>query len=405
MDNEEQKKSYRKGIVTGIFAGMIPVLIVAIIALLGIENQWKKKISQMVPAVEVDNTVSGKMNTLLSYIDYYFLYDYDKDKMADEIYKGMLNSLGDPYSKYYTADEYTELMESSNGQYNGIGVVVTSDQDTGAIRVVQPYEGSPGEKAGILPDDLIIAVDGKDITDMELDAAVDLIKGDDGTIVTLTVIRDEKTFDVEVTRGQIDVITVSHEMLENNTGYIRISQFDGVTANQFSEAINDLINQGMTGLVVDIRNNPGGRLDIVNSILDSILPEGLIVYTEDKYGNKEEYKSDEKTILDVPCAVLVNSNSASASEIFSGALQDYGVGEIIGTQTYGKGIVQSIMQLSDGSAVKLTIEDYYTPNGNNIHKIGITPDEIVELDEDAYEADGTDSQLNAALEYLKNAIK
>lgn len=356
-------------------------------------------------SLDLGDDVTNKINSLLDYIDEGFLFDYKESDIDDAIYKAVMSGLGDKYSVYYTAEEYSDLMDSTNGTYYGIGVVVSQNTDSGELVVVQPYKDAPGAKAGIQIGDVILAVDGTEVTGMDSDLAVDLIRGDEGTKVTLTIRRDDETFDVDVTRAKVEVETVSYEMKENKIGYIAVTQFDGVTTEQFAAAMKDLIKQGMTGLIVDIRNNPGGRLDVVKEMLDSLLPEGIIVYTEDKNGQKTYYNSDESSILDVPMAILVNGNSASASEIFSGAMQDYKLAQIIGTQTFGKGIVQTIIPFEDGSAIKMTVEKYYTPNGTNIHGIGITPDQVVELDEDQYAADGTDTQLNAAITYIEEQQK
>ena len=347
---------------------------------------------------------SQKMQLIYDLISDNYLYDIDKDAMKEAIYGAMLDSLGDPYSVYYTAEEYTSLMQSTSGSYIGIGVVVTKDEETGYINVVEPYEGSGGAEAGILEGDKIIKADGVDLTPLSLDEAVTYIKGEEGTKVKLTILRGEETLELEAERRAIEVITVAHTMLDGNIGYIDISQFTDTSVHQFMEAYEKLEAEGMTGLIVDIRSNPGGTLSSVVNILDYLLPEGKLVYTENKKGEQRIFNSDADAVLDIPCAVLVNENSASASEIFAGALQDYGKARIVGTQTFGKGIVQSILPISDGTAVKITIENYFTPNGNNIHGVGITPDEVVEFDTEAYQENETDTQLNAAIEYI-NGVK
>lgn len=406
MNGEDVRRFYKKGIGTGIAIGVLSALLVCGIAFgIVISKQHEKLVEIDRTTLSLGNDVTEKINYLIEMADTYFLYDYDRDEMSDNIYRAVLDSLNDPYTRYYTEEEYAELTETTEGIYYGIGTVVTQDVDTGEIIIVQPYDGSPAKEAGLMPEDVLIAVDGTSVEGMDLDLAVDMIRGEEGSKVVLTVKRGDETLDLEVERRKIDVITVASEMLDNNIGYIQISQFEGVTLEQFNNAFDELVEQGMEGLIIDIRDNPGGRLDVVTDMLDRILPEGLIVYTEDKNGKREEIYSDEECDLDIPCAVLVNGNSASASEIFSGALQDYGLAEIIGTQTFGKGIVQSIMGLMDGSAVKITVQDYYTPNGNNIHGIGITPDQVVELDEEAYLQEGTDTQLDAAVKYIEEQMK
>ena len=328
---------------------------------------------------QLTDDVIEKIDTLMQVIDYYYLYDYDKDEMVDAIYKAVMSSLGDPYTVYYTADEFNAFMESSSGSYCGIGVVVQQNMQTGLVTAVRPYEDCPGYEAGIRPGDLILAVDGTEITGMDLNTAVALIKGEEGTSVTITLQRDEEVFDVEVTRRQIDVKTVNYRMMDDNIGYIQIEEFDEVTSDQFSQALDSLIEQGMEALVIDIRNNPGGILDTVVAMLDELLPEGTIVSVKDRNGTAQEYTSDADTKLTVPLTVLINGNSASASEIFAGAIKDYGVGTLVGTTTYGKGIVQTAFSLSDGTGVKITIEDYYLPSGKSIHKVGVDPDVEIDL--------------------------
>lgn len=354
---------------------------------------------------QLTDEVIEKIDTLMQVIDYYYLYDYDEDEMIDAIYKAVMDSLGDPYSIYYTEEEYNSFLESSSGSYCGIGVVVQQNMQTGIVTAVRPYQNCPGYEAGIRPGDLILAVDGTEITGMDLNAAVALIRGEEGTSVTITLQRDEEKFDVEVTRRQIDVETVTYRMLDDNIGYIQVDEFDEVTAKQFSEALDTLIDQGMEALVIDIRDNPGGLLNVVVDMLDEILPEGVIVSVKDKNGKTEEYRSDAETKLDVPLAVLVNGNSASASEIFAGAVKDYGVGTIVGTTTFGKGIVQTIFSLNDGTGMKLTIEDYYTPSGNSIHKIGVSPDVEIDLPDELKVLvdilEDEDTQLQKAIEILK----
>lgn len=405
MGDEEVKKLYKKGIRTGAAIGALSVLLVCAIAV-GIifSLNYERKVKADRTTLALGDNVTSKINELTGIVDSLFLYDYDKDEMADNIYKAVMSSLDDPYSKYYTAEEYKELSASTEGVYYGIGATVTLNDD-GYVRIVKTQEGSPAEEAGILAEDVITEVAGENVKGMKLDDIVSRMKGEEGTSVTLTIVRGDETLKIDVTRRKIDSVLVAGKMLDNNIGYIAISQFEGVTLEQFNNAFDDLKEQGMQGLIIDVRGNPGGRLDTVTDILDRLLPEGLIVYMQDKNGKREEIRSDAECDLDVPCAVLVNGNSASASEVFSGALQDYGLAGIIGTQTFGKGIVQSIYKLDDGSAVKLTTQDYYTPNGNNIHGIGITPDEVVELDEDAYKQDGTDTQLDAAVRYIMDKLQ
>ena len=330
----------------------------------------------------MSKAVKSKLNRIKSIIDTYYLDEINEDKMVEGMYKGLVSSLEDPYSVYYTKDEFAALMESSSGSYCGIGAYVSQDVKTGVITIVKPFEGGPAYKAGMLPGDIIYKVSGEEATGKDLSEIVSKMKGEEGTTVDLEIIRVGESDPIKLTieRRTVEVPTISYEMLDNKVGYIQIAEFDEVTGPQFRSAITDLDNQGMKGLVIDLRNNPGGLLDTVCDMLDRMLPEGLIVYTEDKNGTRtEEVKSTAEESFDKPLVVMINGNSASASEVFAGAIQDYGIGTILGTTSFGKGIVQSVIPLSDGSGVKVTVSKYYTPKGRNIHEIGIEPDVVVEL--------------------------
>jgi carboxyl-terminal processing protease len=317
----------------------------------------------------------------------------------------MVSGLGDPYTVYYTPEEYESLMVSTSGTYYGIGAGLTQDTDTMVVTITKVYEGTPAEEAGLLKDDIIVSVDGVEATSMDVSDLVQLIRGEEGTTVSLEIYRastdEELTFEVE--RRNVQLPSVAGQMLDDGIGYIQISEFQSGTAAQFETILNQLEEQGMQSLIVDVRDNPGGLLSSVVSILDEILPEGTVVYTEDKYGNRDTYTSD-ASCINYPMVVLVNGNSASASEIFAGAIKDYEYGTLLGTTTFGKGIVQSIFPLSDGDALKITTAKYYTPNGYNIHGTGIEPD--IELEYEFLGPDGTtyemqyDNQLQKAIELL-----
>lgn len=352
-----------------------------------------------------------KAKVLEEIIDDEFTGEIDKDLMETGMYKGMMASLGDPYSAYYTKQEYEKLNTETSGLYKGIGVVMQMQMDTGMVKLVRCYEDAPGAKAGLLPDDILIKVNNEDITGMELSEVVEKVKTSEGEVAHLTIAREGESdyLEFDVPLEEVNIPVVEHEMLEDNVGYISLYEFTEQTESQYLEALEDLKNQGMERLIVDVRNNPGGLLTSVCDILDDILPEGLIVYTEDKDGKRQEVHSDDESKLDIPLAVLINGNSASASEIFAGAIQDYGVGTIVGTTSFGKGIVQSLIPLTDGSAVKTTTAKYYTPNGRCIHGTGIEPDVEVELSEElqkktvlTYEED---SQLQKAVELVKEMEK
>lgn len=347
----------------------------------------------------IGSGVEGKLNAIDSVLESFYFGDVDDETAKDNIYKAYLSSYGDKYTMYYTADEYKALKESTNGKFYGIGAVCQLSGE-GGVLLVDVYDNGAGYQAGLRSGDRVVNVDGRDITGMELSSAVALIKGDKGTSVTLEVIRGTERLTFSAVRDAVEAKTVSYTLLDNNIGYLSISQFEEVTTKQFKAAVEDLQSQGMKGLVIDIRNNPGGLLDTVVGMLKYMLPDGLIVYTEDKQGNRKEYKGQDNDEFNLPLAVIVNGNSASASEIFAGAIQDYGKGTIIGTQTYGKGIVQTVKPLTDGSAIKFTIAKYFTPKGQDIHGKGVTPDMVVEYDTDA----DVDTQLDAAIKNVEAQI-
>lgn len=347
----------------------------------------------------IGSEVEGKLNAIDSVLESFYFGDVDDETAKDNIYKAYLSSYGDKYTMYYTADEYKALKESTNGKFYGIGAVCQLSGE-GGVLLVDVYDNGAGYQAGLRSGDRVVNVDGRDITGMELSSAVALIKGDKGTSVTLEVIRGTERLTFSAVRDAVEAKTVSYTLLDNNIGYLSISQFEEVTTKQFKAAVEDLQSQGMKGLVIDIRNNPGGLLDTVVCMLKYMLPDGLIVYTEDKQGNRKEYKGQDNDEFNLPLAVIVNGNSASASEIFAGAIQDYGKGTIIGTQTYGKGIVQTVKPLTDGSAIKFTIAKYFTPKGQDIHGKGVTPDMVVEYDTDA----DVDTQLDTAIKNVEAQI-
>lgn len=352
----------------------------------------------------VGKNTNDKLETIEGLIDKNFYFEDDEQSKQDGIIKGYMEGLDDPYSVYYTQEEYASFLEDTEGEYVGVGVQVSQDADTKTITVVKVFDGPAGE-AGIEAEDIITEVNGEDISDQDIDTVVDKIRGEEGTEVTITVYRSSDGEDHEFTmpRRKVENPTVEYKMLADNIGYIEVSSFYEVTGQQYIDAVEDLNAQGMEGLIVDLRGNGGGLLEIAVDMLDYMLPAGKIVYTEDKDGNvTSEYKSTDDEQFTKPLAILVNGYSASASEIFAGAIKDYGIGTLVGSNTFGKGIVQRVFPLEDGSAVKLTIAKYFTPNGNDIHKVGIKPDIEVELDRDAYkESKGEkDNQLQAAVDNI-----
>lgn len=397
---QKKKKGYGAGIVTGILA----TVLVSLLLLVGfrvITNTAGSYASGKVTEKEV----SKKLNKLNALIDKYYLYEdeIDTDKLAEGIYSGYTSALGDKYTVYYDEDETKALMESTSGTFSGVGATLTKDADTGYATIVNVYEDSPAEKAGLKAGDILEKIDDHEVGDEQLDTVVSWIKGEKGTEVKITVLRDGEELELTATRDTIEVKTVSYEMKENQIGYIRVSEFDTVTYDQFKEALDDLENQGMQGLIVDLRNNPGGSLDTVKNMLRLLLPEGTIVSTKDKNGKKDEITCDGTHEFKKPMAVLVNQYSASASEIFSGAVQDYGTAKIVGVTTYGKGVVQQLMDLGDGTCLKVTIAEYYTPNGRSINGKGVEPDVEVEYQYDE-ENPKADNQLDQALSTVQEEI-
>ena len=396
MEENRKHHSFRKGLICGV---LISVLTVSVC---GCGAAWMLGQLGLTALTSGGNAeeqakISTKMQELQSYIDRFYLFDYDEENVESGIYKGMMAGLGDVYTNYYTPEEYASFMESSNGSYSGIGAMLSQDYNTGIITVVKVFKGSPAAEAGVQSVDILYKVKGEEVTGMDLNLVVSDLKGEEGTDVEASFMRGTDVLDLTLTRRSIEVPTVEYRLITDKIGYISISEFDDVTDDQFIAALDDLNSQGMENLIIDLRDNGGGLVDVTCDILDQLLPEGLIVYTEDKDGNREEETSDAEHYFPGKMAVLVNGNSASASEIFAGAIKDYGVGTLIGTQTFGKGIVQSLFPLSDGSAIKVTVSRYYTPAGNNIHEVGITPDIILEKDTESEE----DNQLQKAIDVLK----
>ena len=349
--------------------------------------------------------IEEKTSVLQNIIDRYFLFDEDMTKVEDGIYAGMMNGLGDPYTVYYTKEEYKALNEDTEGKYSGIGAVVSQNPNTKIITIVKIFDNSPANDAGLQVGDIIYKIDGEEVAGTDMDILVKTkIRGEEGTSFKMTVLRgdERKEVELDLIRRSIEVETVAGKMLDNNIGYIAVSQFDAVTSEQFKSNIESLQSQGMTKLIVDLRGNPGGLLDQVVDMLDYILPDGLVLYTEDKYGKREEYYSDGSHELKIPMVVLVNENSASASEVFTATFRDFEWGTVVGKTTFGKGIVQNVLPLGDGTAVKITTQHYYPPSGYDLHKVGIKPDLEVDLNEGAKIGTDSDNQLSAAIDILKN---
>lgn len=363
--------------------------------------------------------VLNKMNLIEQIIGQYFLYEPDAGQVEDYIYRGMMAGLDDPYSSYYSEEDYKLMRESTSGTYSGIGAMLSQNRNTGLCTIVKVFEGSPAFEAGLKPGDIIYKVGDQLVAGESLDVLVSTyIKGEEGTMVDMTVYRADKDeyVDFTIVRRKIEVPTVEYRMLADKTGYIAVSEFDLITVEQFTTAIDSLTEEGMKGLLIDLRNNPGGVLDGAIKMADYILPDDLstyekgkgktlIVYTADKNGKGDTYVASDGHELDIPIVILVNGDSASASEVFTGALKDYDKAAVVGTTSYGKGIVQNLIPLGDGSAIKITTAHYYTPSGFDLHGKGIEPDVEVELSEElktqAVVEPEEDNQIQKALEVLK----
>ncbi|MFR4777214.1 MAG: S41 family peptidase [Finegoldia magna] len=347
----------------------------------------------------------AKINKIENLIDQYYLFDIDKNKQQEGAVEGYVKALGDPYSEFLTKEEMDSLNQQTEGEYAGVGIVVTPSE-TGAITVVSSIKGSPAFEKGIKKDDIILKINGKDYNASQMNDAVKVMKGKPNTDVKLTIARMEnktsKIFDVNITRRMISLTTVNSQKI-GDIGYINITQFDRKTDKEFIEQYENLKKQNVKSIVLDLRNNPGGLLDSTVKIADYLLPQGVIVKTVDK-NKKEDIQKSDASEQNLPMVVLVNGSSASASEILTGALKDYKKATIVGEKTFGKGIVQTIIPMDKGEGLKLTISEYFSPNGNKIHKQGVTPDVVIKLDEKAkgigVEFMKEDNQLQKALEIL-----
>lgn len=416
MDTFNRERNFR-GFITGLSVGvLISALAVGgfcvarnFYLLLRMQNEQASADAQEEESVVNADTMQ-KMKTIEEVIaNYYYGEETSSGELQDGIYKGMVKALGDPYSEYFTKDELEETLNSNQGISYGIGAAISLNKEMDTAMINSVIEDTPAEAAGLRAGDIIYKVDGEETFGMSLSQVVGRVKGKENTTVHLTIYREGEAdlLEMDIVRGKlIEAETVQSGMLEetNQIGYLRITEFDTITVDQFNEAIAELNASGMKALILDLRSNPGGDLTAVVDVARRLLPEGLVVYTEDKAGKRKEYTCDGEHEIQIPVAVLVNEYSASASEILSGAIKDYNKGTLIGTTTYGKGIVQRINRLEDGTAVKLTVSAYFTPLGNNIHGIGIEPDIELEFDYEAYEKDGTDNQVEKAIEILEGKI-
>ena len=397
-ENKEEKKNggFRKGFLAGLLTAAI-----LLAGVFGVRYMLGLAGGDYTGGLVSEKDVQDKLDKINSVISQYYLYEdeIDTEALVEGIYAGYTASLGDPYTTYYDEEATREFMKSISGEFGGIGATVLKKADEDETMISEVYEESPAERAGLKAGDVLIQADGHAVSGQDLDTVVSWISGEPGTDVELRILRDGEEMDVTVTRDIIETQTVEYEMKEDGIGYIRVEEFDKVTYDQFKAALDDLEGQGMDSLIIDLRGNPGGQLTTVTDMLKLFLPEGVIVSTKDKYGNTDEITCDGDHEFKKPLAVLVDGNSASASEIFSAAIQDYGVGTIVGTQTYGKGVVQQTIDLGDGTCMKVTISEYYTPSGRSINGTGVTPDVEVEYEYDEDEPE-RDNQLEKAVEVV-----
>lgn len=420
LEQEIQPKPKKWPIVLSLIIGLALGVVITYVGMLRIAYNNRSKIeeasSDVIESLNNDKITgnqgmlskvsASKLETIIYILENYYYKDIDKEAMVDGVYKGIVGSLDDPYSDYYTEDEYNDLMQTLTGNYAGIGALLQKDVKTGEVTITKVYDNTPAEKEGLLAGDSIVSADGNAAVDEDLDIFVQHIRGEAGTDVKLVINRDGEKLDITCTRASIATPTVEHQMLKGNVGYIAVSQFTEHTYDDFVAAYEDLESQGMEAIVFDMRNNGGGLVDSVVDMLDYILPEGTVVYTMDKAGNREDYTSKASSYKSIPITVLVNENTASAAEIFTGAIRDFDYGTIIGTTTFGKGIVQSTIPLEDGSALKLTTQTYYTPSGDSIQGKGIDPDVELEYEflgskDDEYDVT-LDNQIQKALEVLSS---
>ena len=394
---KKKRKKKQNGFEKGFFAGVITMALLSVV-IFGV-YEHVSGVSVGVSGL-LDRTTSKKLQTLAAYIQTNYYEDVDTDTLQEGMYAGLFDNL-DVYSQYYTAEEAKQLYDTNvSGTYCGIGASLQQDADTKVVTVMHVYDGSPAQESGLQEGDVIVSADSYEAASTDLSEFITHVRGEEGTQVHLVIARSGESdyLEFDITRKNLVLPTVTQKMLGNQTGYIQVTEFTEHTVEQFEDALTELQQEGMTALIVDLRSNPGGMLTSVCSMLDDILPEGLLVYTED-------YNSTDDKTLDLPLAVLVNGNSASASEIFAGAIQDRKAGTIIGTTTYGKGVVQSILSLKDGSAFKLTTSRYFTPSGTCIQGIGIEPDVEIEYEftgpEDATYSEEYDNQIQKALDVLQ----
>lgn len=400
--NGTESKKKRKPFLTWLFGfliGCIASTVVVTIAVLLVS--WVANSNN-----PIDKETRLKLTLLKTILASDYYEEITEEDYQNGLFKGLMSAANDPYTCYYTPEEFDSIYSDLEGNFQGVGAMLQMDTTIGYPFVVEFIDGgAAGESGEIAEGDFIVAVEGEDVYGQTLDEIVSKVRGEEGTYVTITFEGASGKYDVTLERRKIESPTVKVSDEGDGVWMITITEFDDVTTEQFRKALSEVYANNAKGLVIDLRGNPGGSVDVVCDICREILPKGLIVYTEDKNGQREEYLCDGTKEIQIPLAVLVDSASASAAEIMSGAVKDYGIGTLVGTKTYGKGIVQNIIPLADGSAVKLTTAKYYTPNGINIHKIGIDPDVEVKFDAEKYQENQYDNQKEEAVKIVKEKIK
>lgn len=406
MDSEKKQRIYKT-----IMLVVITIFVTCLVTAICVYNYLQNNPGVQLTAWSDSNSeLMGSIRTIRSIIDKYYLGEVNEEDLIEGAIKGYVKGLGDPYTEYFPKEEMEEYTEEALGHYSGIGIYMVKDTETNSIMVLSPIKGGPAEAAGILPGDIITKVDGVAYTGDQMNEASNKIKsGESGSTVTLEILRDGETIEIEVKREEVKVNHVEAEMLENtNIGYVKIPTFDEGCAEEFKTKVEELVAQGMQSLIIDLRNNGGGIVGEATDIADYLLPKGEdILITLDKDGKEEITKSTKDAIIgeDVRVVVLTNEYTASASEILAGALKDYQRATIIGTKTYGKGVIQVLKQFTDGSGIKITVNEYNTPKRNKINEVGISPDIEVELPEEEQNKLSVDrekdTQLQRAIEELQ----
>ena len=407
MEEERYLKTQR--IYKTIMLVIVTIFLTFIITTMYMANKYslnKTDISTLFNSSSKGDSISNSINTIQKVLENYYLNDIDEEKMKERAIQGYVSALNDPYTVYIPKEEMEEYTASLMGNYVGIGIYMGANSEKNTIEVIMPIKGSPAEQVGILPGDTIISVDGIKYSAENVDIAADAIKGKEGSTVKLEILRAQEIKSFEITRKKVIINPIESKIIENNIGYIQITSFDEETAEGFKFKFEELKNQGITSLIIDLRNNGGGLVDETLKIADYIVPKGKeLLVTIDKDKQEEIQKAEQDVLIDMPIVILVNENSASSSEILAGALQDLDEATIVGMTTYGKGVIQELLTFKDGSGLKVTTHEYYTPNRNKINGVGIQPDEIVKLPETVenilYVEENEDTQLKKAIEILK----